>query len=83
MVLRKDILTSQNKNEAILEISFLIFSNIDLQFAEKKLVLGTNTSTDVQPTTQKVEIIDQKDFAKTVLNKDFEAFVVYMNSASP
>ena len=66
--------------EVILEISFLIFSNINIQFAEKELILRFYTTEKALPTFQRIKFIDKKEFAKIECNKNVEAFVVYMAS---
>lgn len=56
----------------ILEIFFLIFSNINIQFVEKKLVWRSYTITKILPIIKKVQLIDKKKFAKTALDKKSE-----------
>lgn len=58
--------------EVILEIFFLIFSNINIQFVEKKLVWRSYTITKILPIIKKVQLIDKKKFAKTALDKKSE-----------
>ena len=50
--------------EVVLEILFLIFSNTDIQFVEKKLTWRFYTSVKTLPITKRVELIDKKEFAK-------------------
>ena len=57
---------------------FLIFSNINIQFAEKKSTWRSYTIAKVLPTTKRVELIDKKKFAKVVLDENSETFVAYM-----
>ena len=59
---------------------FFIISNVDVQFAEKQLTWKTYTIKEALPTTHQVEIIDWKEFAKAVLDKTIEVFVVHVNS---
>ena len=59
---------------------FLTLSNADIQFAEKELIWKTYTTKEVLPTTHQVKIIDWKKFAKAVLDKNVEAFVVHVSS---
>ena len=66
--------------EIVLGMPFLSFSNGDVQFAEKKLTWRTYTTEKALPTTCRVEIIDQKKFAKAVLDENVEAFIVYVSS---
>ena len=57
---------------------FSTFSNPELRFAKRKLVLRTYSDVKALPITQRVEIIDKKEFATATLNKDDETFVVHM-----
>ena len=65
--------------EVVLGMPFLTFSNADVQFAEKKLTWRTYTTEKALPTTRRVEIIDQKEFAKAALDENVEAFVVHVS----
>ena len=64
----------------VLGMLFLIFSNVDGQFAEKKLIWRIYTMKKALPTSHRVEIIDRKKFAKAALDGNIEAFVVYISS---
>ena len=66
--------------EVVLSMSFLTFSNADVQFAGKKLTWKIYTTKEALPTTRQVEIIDQKKFAKPALDENVEAFVVHVSS---
>lgn len=55
---------------------FLTLSNIDIQFAERKLVWRSYTAVKALPTTKRGELIEKKDFIKVALDKDIESFVV-------
>ena len=66
--------------EVVLGMPFLTFSNADVQFAEKKLTCRTYTTKEALLTTRRIEIIDQKKFAKAALNENVEAFVVHISS---
>ena len=66
--------------EVVLGMPFLILSNANIQFAEKKLAWRTYTTEKALPTTHQVEIINQKEFAKAALNENLEAFVVHVSS---
>ena len=68
--------------EVVLVILFLTFSNAKIQFAEKELTWRFYTTEKALSTTQKVELINKKEFAKAVLDQNIEAFVVYMSSLS-
>ena len=66
--------------KVVLGMPFLTFSNTDVQFAEKELTWRTYTTEKALPITRQVEIINQKKFAKAVLDENVEAFVVHVSS---
>ena len=68
--------------EVVLGMPFLTLSNADIQFAEKELTWRTYTTKDALPTTQRVELIDKKEFAKAALDENIKAFVVHVSSLS-
>ena len=66
--------------ELVLGIPFLIFSNADVQFAKKELTWRIYTAKKALSITRQVEINNQKEFAKAALDKNIEAFMVYVSS---
>ena len=62
----------------ILEILFLTLSKVDIQFAKKKLIWRFYTAAKALLTTKKMELINEKKFDKTALDKNFETFMVYV-----
>ena len=65
--------------EVVLGMPFLALSNADVEFAEiEKLTWSSYTAAEVLPTTNRVELIDKTEYAKIVLDKDSEAFVVHV-----
>ena len=66
--------------EVVLGMLFLTLSNADVQFVEKKLTWRSYTITKALPTTKRVELINKKEFAKTVLDENFETFVINVTS---
>ena len=66
--------------KVILGMFFLTLSNAGLQFAEKEPTWKIYTTEKALPTTHWVKLIDQKKFAKAVLDKNIEVFVVHINS---
>lgn len=58
---------------------FLTFSNIDIEFAEKKLVWTTYIVAEALATIRKVKLFNKRDFAKAALDKDVEPFVFYIS----
>ena len=59
---------------------FLIFNNADIQFAEKELTWKTYTTKKALLTIRWVEFIDWKEFAKTELDENIKAFLIYVSS---
>ncbi len=75
----KTFLLANISMEVVLEMPFLFFSNIDVEFAElKKLIWRSYMAAEALPTTNRVELISKKKFAKTVLDENFETFVVHV-----
>ena len=64
----------------ILGMSFLIFSNVDVQFTQEELTWRSYTIAKALPTTKRVELINKKKFAKAALDENSKTFVVYMAS---
>lgn len=61
----------------ILEIPFLSFSNTGIKLIKpKKLIKKIYTIIKALSTTNKVKLIDKKEFAQTVLNKNSKTFIV-------
>ena len=63
--------------KVVLGILFLTLSKADIRVAEQELVWRTYMATEVLPTTKRVEIIDQREFAATALNANNEIFVMH------
>lgn len=68
--------------KVVLEMLFLIFSNVDISFIERELVWKIYSAVKALPMTQRVEIINKKEFAVVTLNKKDKTFVVYMTALS-
>ena len=66
----------------VLELRFLTFSNIDIQFAKKKLSWRSYTIEETLPTTCQIELINKKEFAKAALDENIKAFMMYVSSLS-
>ena len=60
----------------VLKMSFFTLGNANIQFANQKLTWKTYTTAEALPTTQWIELIDKKKFAKAILDENIEAFVV-------
>ena len=61
---------------------FLTFSNANIQFAEKEFEWKKYIIVEALPTTQKVELINKREFVAAALNKNAETFVVYIAAVS-
>lgn len=57
---------------------FLIFSNTDIQFTEKKLIYRFYFNAKALSTIKQIKFIDKKEFIKAELNKELKTFVVYV-----
>lgn len=73
---KKIFLLTDLNVELVLEMLFLMLSNANIQFIKKKLIWKSYTTTKVLPTTKYIDLINKKEFAKTVLGKNIKAFVV-------
>ena len=62
----------------VFEMPFLTIGNIDIQFADQKLIWRTHITKETLPTTWQKELINKKEFAKAKLDENIEAFVVHM-----
>ena len=60
----------------VLEMPFLILSNADIQFPEKKLTFKFYTTAKALSITKQVELINKKEFVKTAFNERLKIFVV-------
>ena len=54
--------------EIVLNMPFLIFSNADIQFVEKKLTWRSYTIIEALPTIKWIELINKKEFTKAALD---------------
>ena len=66
--------------KVVLGMPFLIRSNADVQFAEKELTWKIYTTEEALPTIRQFELIDQKEFAKAVLDENIKTFVMCVSS---
>ena len=57
---------------------FLFFSNINIQFVVKALIQRFYIIEKALTTTQKIELINKKEFAKAALDEEFKTFVIYI-----
>ncbi len=66
--------------EVDLGMLFLAFSNADIQFGTEKLTWRSYTAVKALPSTSWVELIDKKEFARAVVDRNSETFVVYVTT---
>ena len=57
---------------------FLSFSKVEIDFSKRELTWKAYTIAEALPTTKKVQIISQKEFAKAALDPEQEFFVLYV-----
>ena len=79
---QEKFLLADTSIKVVLQMPFLTLGNADIQFAEKELIWRFYTAKKALPTTQRVELIDKKEFAKAALDENIEAFVVHVSSLS-
>ncbi len=59
-------------------MSFLALSNADFQFGVEELTWRSYTAAEALPTTNWVELIDKREFAKAALDGNSKTFVVHV-----
>lgn len=70
--------------EVVLGMPFFTFSNVNIQFPEKKFIWSSYITAKVLSTTKallitkRVELIDKKKFAKAILDENFKIFVTHV-----
>ena len=69
---------ANTKFEVILGMLFLKISNADVSLGKGTLTWKTYTTNEALPTTERVQIIDKKDFVIAALDADSETFVVHV-----
>lgn len=79
---QKTFLVTNTTLEGILEMPFFTLSNINIQFIKEEFTLRSYTIKKVLLTTSRVELIDKKKFAKTILD-NIKVFIVHVFSFRP
>ena len=74
----KTFLLIDTNMEVVLEIPFVAFSNVDIQFDDKSFTWRSYSTAKALSTTRKVELIDKHDFIKAALDKNYQTFVVHV-----
>lgn len=60
---------------------FLAFSNADVEFTKRgKFIWRSYTNAKALSTTNRVEFIDKKKFAKVALDKNLKTFIIYVSA---
>lgn len=72
--LSKTFLLANPSINVILRMLFLIFSNTNIVFIDKKFTSKSYTATKALLITRRVKIIDKIKFAKVALNENFKVF---------
>lgn len=62
----------------ISNILFLIFSDINIWFAEKKLIKKIYKAVEVLSTTKRFELIDNKKFIIIAIDENFKTFIIFI-----
>ena len=75
---QESFLLAETSMEVVLEMLFLAFNKVKIQFAEKQLIWRSHTTSKALPTTQRVELIHKEKFAKAALDEESETFVVHI-----
>ena len=75
---QETFLVADTKFEVILGMSFLKFSNADVSFGEGILTWKSYTTSKVLPTTERVRLVNPKEFVIAALDANSETFIVYM-----
>ena len=75
---QKTFLVANTKFEVILGRLFLEISNADIAFDERTLTCKSYTTSEALPNTERVRLVDLKEFVIAAFNADSETFVVHM-----
>ena len=68
--------------EVVLEIPFLTLSGADVDFLGRELRWRTYSTKEALPTTRRVELVGEKEFATVALDLKHETYVVHVGSVS-
>ena len=79
---QETFLVADTQIEVALGMLFLTLGNENIRFAERELVWKTYSVAEALLTTQRVEIIDKKEFETTALNENDETFIVHIAALS-
>ncbi len=77
----KSFLLADTSMEMVLGMPFLSLSNADVKFAElEKLIWRLYMVIEALLITNQMELIDKREFAKAVMDKNSETFVVHISA---
>ena len=77
---QKTFLVADTSMEVVLRILFFILSNANVGFLDRKLTWRTYSVAKALSTTKKVQIIDQKKFAKAALDPKKKTFMMHITT---
>ena len=69
---------ADTKFEVVLRMFFLKISNADVAFGEETLTWKSYTNKEALPTTERVQLVDLKEFVIMALDADSKTFVVHV-----
>ena len=75
---QKTFLVADTKFEVILGMLFLKISNADMTFGKRTLMWKSYTTNKALPTTERVQIVDSKEFVIATMDTDNKTFVVHV-----
>ncbi len=78
--IEKTFLLANTSIKVVLGMLFLALNNADFRFGAKNLTLRTYTIAEALPTTNWLELINKRKFAKTALNENSETFVMHVSA---
>lgn len=73
-------LLARTSMEVVLEMPFLFFNNINLQFGARELIWRTYTIAKAILIARQVKLINKHNFAKVSLDENSKTFKVYVTS---
>ncbi len=76
----ESFLLADTNMEVVLGRFFFALSNPDFQFSAEKPTWSSYSTANAVPTTSWVELIDKREFAKTALDENLEAFVMHVSA---
>lgn len=69
--------------DLILEMLFLVLSNINIQFDIESFLWRTFSTVEALSITKHVELIDNHKYTKIALDKNFQTFLVHVTAWKP